>query len=355
MNTADFDFELPAAQIAQRPTERREESRLFHVRRSGERAHRRFTDLIGVLRPGDLLVLNDTRVIPARLLGKKAQTGGRVELLLVKPHGDEATATALAAAGPQRWRCLGQASKPLRVGQRVDFATGLSATIDATLGEGAFDVTFDAGEQPLRWHLERAGEVPLPPYIDRAPGAQDVERYQTVFAQHDGSVAAPTAGLHFTPQLLEQAKARGVLIASVTLDVGPGTFLPVRDGDVRLHRMHAERYAVPSQTATAIASAKAEGRRVVAVGTTVVRTLEASAALDGQVRAGRGETDIFITPGFRFRVVDALLTNFHLPKSTLLMLVCAFLGHREALAAYREAVAEGYRFFSYGDAMFIED
>ncbi len=353
MRIEDFDFELPAGQIAQRPLDRRDASRLLVLEREADGvAHRRFAELPSLFRPGDLLVVNDARVIPARLLGTKAATGGRAELLLVRPAAPGGLEGRAAGA---EWFCLGQASKGLKVGLSLEFQGGLAATVVEALGGGEVRVRFDApGQTSLGEALASAGRLPLPPYIEREPTAEDAERYQTVYARSEGSVAAPTAGLHFTKDLLASLEARGVTRASVTLDVGPGTFLPVRDGDIGAHVMHAERYRVPEATAEAVHRARAEGRRVVAVGTTVVRTLEAATdAANGLVRSGEGETALFIKAPYRFRQVDALLTNFHLPRSTLLMLVCAFHGRDRTLAAYRAAVTEGYRFFSYGDAMFI--
>ena len=349
MHTDDFDYHLPEELIAQAPLERRDASRLLHV--SGEAlVHRAFTDLPGLLRSNDLLVVNDSRVIPARLIGKKAETGGRVELLLVRPAANVAAVTSLgAAAQGTAWTCLGQASKPIRAGARLSFDGELTAEVEASLGGGEYVVRFTSPLSTLEAAIAKAGQLPLPPYIHRAPSADDAERYQTIYAKTVGSVAAPTAGLHFTPELFAAIHQRGVRRVSVTLDVGPGTFLPVREGDVSQHKMHAERYSVPPETVDAITQTKQSGGRVIAVGTTVTRTLEAF-ALTGAVS---GDTAIFITPGFEFRVVDALITNFHLPKSTLVMLVSAFLGRERTLEVYAEAVRERYRFFSYGDSMFI--
>jgi S-adenosylmethionine:tRNA ribosyltransferase-isomerase len=324
----DFDYPLPEELIAQRPLERRDASRLMQVSRdSGAVTHRRFSEVVGLFGPGDLLVVNDTRVIPARLLGQKQGTGGKVELLLVRPEG-------------AAWVCLGQASKALKLGTAMELQRALRATVAEVRGGGEYLVQFDGDPTGV-------GELPLPPYISRAPDASDLERYQTVFARVPGSVAAPTAGLHFTPELIAALNAKGVKTATVTLDVGPGTFLPVRDGDIEGHKMHAERCVLPIETFDAIEQAN----RVIAVGTTVVRTLETFAAAG--IKCGELDTRLFIKPGFEFRVVDALLTNFHLPRSTLLMLVAAFVGREKMLAAYAEAVAERYRFFSYGDAMLI--
>jgi S-adenosylmethionine:tRNA ribosyltransferase-isomerase len=355
MHTDDFDYHLPPELIAQAPLDRRDASRLLHVRRdTGAWRHRQFTDLPSLLRAGDLLVLNDSRVIPARLIGRKVETGGQVELLLVRPVGDVSTVAALSSqAAGSAWVCLGQASKPIRAGAKLAFDGGLTAEVLEVKGGGEFVVRFTSSLATLEAAINRAGQLPLPPYIDRAPDAADQERYQTVYAATPGSVAAPTAGLHFTPEVFTALEARGVGRAFVTLEVGPGTFLPVREGDVSSHRMHSERYVVPEATVARIREVKAAGGRVIAVGTTVVRTLE-SFADEGGVKAGSGETALFITPGFSFRVIDGLVTNFHLPKSTLVMLVSAFLGRERTLAAYAEAVRERYRFFSYGDSMFIE-
>ena len=295
-----------------------------------------------ILHPSDFLVLNDTRVFPARLRGRKP-SGGAVELLLVE---------AEEADGPaQRWRALYTSSKPLRPGIVVPLGEGLGATLLEPLGEGLGRFLLEA---PLgvRAAIEAAGEVPLPPYLERAPEETDRERYQTVYARAEGAVAAPTAGLHFTPALLGAIEDRGVRIARLTLHVGPGTFLPVRSERIEEHRMQEEAYLVPEETAEAIRAARSARRRVVAVGTTSLRALE-SAGASGEVQAGAGRTDLFVYPGYRFRVVDTLLTNFHLPRSTLLMLVAAFGGRERILAAYAEAIREGYRFYSYGDAMLV--
>jgi len=349
---SDYDFDLPEVLIAALPLAERDASRLLVLDRvSGAFAHRRFRDWPGLLRPGDLVVLNDTRVIPARLLGRKQGSGGRVELLLVRPDADVDASHALSgAADALSWICLGQASKGVRPGTVIELDGG-RATVLQALGEGELRVRFEA-ESSVGALLERTGLVPLPPYVAREPTPEDRTRYQTVYAREDGSVAAPTAGLHLTPRTLADLEASGVECRFVTLDVGPGTFLPVRGEDESTHRMHAERYHVPEETAAAVNRARAEGRRVVAVGTTVVRTLESSTE-GGEVRPGTGSSRLFIRPPYRFQVVDALLTNFHLPRSTLLMLVSAFAGRAQVLAAYRAAVAERYRFFSYGDAMFI--
>lgn len=340
MKLSDFDYDLPEDLVAQEPVEPRDASRLLVLpRREGPVRHLRFSDLPDLLSPGDLLVLNDTRVIPARLVGRK-ETGGRCELLLLAPIGDEAGG---------RWRAMGQASKPLRPGSRLSFGE-LSARIEAAEGEGFFAVRFDRDGPALLEALEREGRVPLPPYIRREPTAADRERYQTIVAREPGSAAAPTAGLHFTERLLTRLAERGVARATVTLHIGPGTFLPVRAETLAGHRLHAERYHVSAAAARAVAACRDRRGRLVAVGSTTVRTLE-SAFTGSEVRQGWGETDLFIRPGYLFRVMDGLVTNFHLPRSSLLMLACAFGGRERVLAAYREAVRQRYRFYSYGDAM----
>ena len=349
MHTDDFDFQLPPELIAQAPLASRDASRLLHVRTpSGQVQHRLFRELPSLLRAGDLLVFNDSRVIPARLIGKKKGTGGRAELLLVRPATDVQTEAALKAnAAGTVWTCLGQSSKGFRPGMELEFEAGLTATVLTAPGGGEYQVKFTSPMNTLEEAISRAGKLPLPPYITRDVELADAERYQTIYAQKVGSVAAPTAGLHFTDETFAELEKRGVQKAFVSLEVGPGTFMPVREGPVSEHKMHEERAFVPAVTRAAIEKAKAEGRRVIAVGTTVVRTLESGGA-------ERFATSIFITPGFQFRVVDALITNFHLPKSTLVMLVSAFLGRENTLAAYAEAIRQKYRFFSYGDAMFIE-
>lgn len=337
MLTRDFDFDLPDHLIAQHPPEQRGGSRLLHVTPSAI-ADRLFADLPGLLRAGDVLVLNDTRVLKARLFGQKA-SGGQVEVMVERVLG---TREVLAKV---------RASKTPRDGSSFRLADAVDVTVLGRQGE-FFHLRFE-GEAAVEEVLERYGKLPLPPYITHAAGADDDDRYQTVFAREQGAVAAPTAGLHFDEAMLERLRAMGVNIAYVTLHVGAGTFQPVRAEQVKDHVMHSERYTVSQATVEAIAQAKAKGGRVVCVGTTSLRALE-SAAASGELKAGEGETDIFITPGYRFKVADVLLTNFHLPKSTLLMLVCAFGGTEQLFAAYRHAVAQEYRFFSYGDAMLIE-
>jgi S-adenosylmethionine:tRNA ribosyltransferase-isomerase len=365
--TRDFDFELPASSIAQEPAPRGE-SRLLVLdceEAGGSERHRRVRDLPALLRRGDLLVLNDTRVIPARLFGNRAPerpgsgetetpraigrgrdtpaaagARGQVELLLVERQGD------------LEWDALARPGRRARPGTRIEFATGLAAEVVAKHADGRRRLRFSA---PVEGHLDRLGHVPLPPYIRRPDEPADRERYQTVFARRPGAIAAPTAGLHFSRELLAEVAAAGVEIVEITLHVGIGTFKPVKVENVGLHRMDRERYEIPEESAAAVRRARAAGRRVVAVGTTVVRALEgAAAAAGGEPRPGPGTTDLFITPGFRFQAVDVLLTNFHLPRSTLLMLVCAFAGRDRILAAYHEAIRAGYRFYSYGDAMLAE-
>jgi S-adenosylmethionine:tRNA ribosyltransferase-isomerase len=338
---SDFDYELPEALIAQEPVSPRDASRLLVLPSEGPPEHRAFAELDRLLAPGDLLVFNDTKVIPARLLGRKP-TGGKIEILLCEP---------LEGGTGRRWRAMGQASKPIREGAALEF-DGLSARVLAAEGEGFYVVELDREGPALEAALARVGRVPLPPYIRREPGELDRERYQTIWARAPGSAAAPTAGLHFTDAVLARLDARGVRRASVTLHVGPGTFLPIRGDSIEQHRMHPEWYQVSETCASEIAACRARGGRIVAVGTTSVRTLES--AHDGtRVVPGNGRTSLFVRPGYAFRAVDALVTNFHLPRSTLLMLVCALGGADRVLGAYREAVARRYRFFSYGDAMLL--
>ncbi|GAB4299456.1 MAG: tRNA preQ1(34) S-adenosylmethionine ribosyltransferase-isomerase QueA [Desulfuromonadia bacterium] len=342
MELADFDFPLPEDLIAQTPTPTREGSRLMVVdRAAGGISTGIFTDILSHLLPGDLLVLNDTKVIPARLMGRK-ETGGRVECLLVR---------RLSADG-NRWEAMLGCSKPPRVGSILLFPLDTPAIVDGREEGDLWQLTFRPPRPFDEW-LSTAGEIPLPPYIRRKPDAVDESRYQTVFARTPGAVAAPTAGLHFTEELLSRLSDRGVDSCRVTLHVGPGTFQPVRTERVEDHRMHAEEYHIPRDAAERIAQCRRSGGRIVAVGTTVVRTLESAAGDDGIIREGSGSTTLFIMPGYRFRAVDLLLTNFHLPRSTLLMLVAAFAGRELVLDAYRRAVEERFRFFSYGDAMLI--
>lgn len=337
MLRSDFHYELPDDLIARHPAARRSDSRLLHLDgRDGALADLRFVDLPRLLRAGDLLVFNDTRVIPARLHGHKA-TGGKVELLLERVTGGHRALVQL------------RSSKPPAAGSLIHLPGGVHATV---VGREEDFWLIDFGSEPAAV-FERHGEMPLPPYLRRAADEFDRDRYQTVFARVPGAVAAPTAGLHFDEALLESCGRAGVSTTHVTLHVGAGTFQPVRVDDIRQHRMHAELTEVPQAACDAVAACRARGGRVVAVGTTAVRALE-SAAQGGHLAPCIGDTRLFITPGYRFRVVDALVTNFHLPESTLLMLVSAFAGRAHVLAAYRHAVAQRYRFFSYGDAMFVE-
>ncbi len=341
MRLSDFDYELPERLVAQEPVTPRDASRLLVLRPRGEPEDRRFAELDALLSPGDLLVLNDTKVIPARLVGRK-ETGGRAELLLCEP---------LEGPAGRRWRVMGQSSKPIREDSVLSF-DGLAARVLAAEGDGFYVVDLDCGGADLESALERAGRVPLPPYVRREPDEIDRERYQTIWARAPGSAAAPTAGLHFTKDLLARLDARGVRRTTLTLHVGPGTFLPVRTESVEEHHMHPERYEVPDAVAAEIEACRARRGRVVAVGTTTVRALE-SAVRGGTITPGCGSTTLFIRPGHEFRAVDALVTNFHLPRSTLLMLVAAFGGRERVLSAYRLAVSRGYRFFSYGDATLL--
>jgi len=336
MRPEDFDFELPPELIAQQPLADRSASRLLHVAAGGAFTEHRFDQLGGLLEPGDVLVLNNTRVIPARLFGQKA-TGGRVEMLLERILGSRRALVQL------------KSSRSPAVGTELVFEPGVYATVQGRDG-AFFELEF---VDEVATVLQRHGHVPLPPYIERADEPADRERYQTVYAREPGAVAAPTAGLHFDAALLAGLREQGVLIAEITLHVGAGTFQPLRPEQLAQQRLHAEEIDVGAAAVAAVDAARSAGRRVVAVGTTVMRALE-SAARGGRLRPFRGETDIFITPGFEFRVVDALVTNFHLPRSSLMMLVAAFAGRAPVLAAYRHAVAERFRFFSYGDAMLLE-
>jgi len=347
MKTSDFDYPLPSELIAQQPLPRRDASRMLVLRRpAGTIAHDTFARFPDHLRAGEVLVLNDTRVIPARLLGHKP-SGGAVELLLTEQ------------LDALRWHALARPAKRLHEGTEVVFEThpqsairnpqSLRAIVESKRAEGQVLIRFSVPPD-----LDRFGHVPLPPYIRHGEDAPaDRERYQTVFAQQPGAIAAPTAGLHFTRETFAALARRGVLVHRLTLHVGPGTFKPVATGQVERHAMHIERFDIPEETALAVNTAKRDGRRVVCVGTTTVRALESVADAAGQVRAGASQTDLFIYPPYQFRVADALLTNFHLPRSTLLMLVSAFAGRKQVLAAYAEAVRERYRFYSYGDCMLI--
>jgi S-adenosylmethionine:tRNA ribosyltransferase-isomerase len=338
MRRTDFHFDLPDALIARHPAPQRSGSRLLHLEgATGALTDRLFRDLPGLLRQGDLLVFNDTRVIPARLHGHKLESGGKVEIMLERLTGLRTAIVQL------------RASKPSRPGAVIDLGGGDTLTV-VEREEDFWRVEFSSDAHHT---FDRLGEMPLPPYVARAAEFKDRERYQTVYAREPGAVAAPTAGLHFDDAVLQACCAAGAEFAFVTLHVGAGTFQPVRVDNVDEHRMHSEWCNVPGATCDAVAAARARGGRVIAVGTTAVRSLE-SAAASGQLESYAGETRLFIVPGKRFRVIDAMVTNFHLPESTLLMLVSAFAGREHVLEAYRHAVAQQYRFFSYGDAMFVE-
>ena len=340
MKTSDFYYDLPQELIAQTPMEKRDGSRLMTLdRRTGETGHRHFFDLPSLLRPGDCLIMNDSRVLPARLLGRRLPGGGACEVLLLTDRGDNV------------WECLVRPGRRLRAGARMTFGDGsLAAQVIREEADGNRLVRFEY-EGIFLEVLERLGKMPLPPYIKEE--LQDRERYQTVYSKVLGSAAAPTAGLHFTPELLEQISARGVGIGYVTLHVGLGTFRPVKEETIEAHPMHSEFCTVPPETAELINRTRAAGGRCICVGTTSCRTLESWAGEDGHMEPRAGWTNIYIYPGYRFKVMDGLITNFHLPESTLVMLVSAFAGREPVLAAYRQAVEERYRFFSFGDAMFI--
>ena len=345
MDLSDFDFSLPPNQIASHPAEARDGSRLLHLDRGGgSRDHLAFSDFPQLLTSADALVINDSKVFPARLQARRTNGGGRVELLLVHRTGEGC------------WQALGKPTRRLKESERLELLAGDgSGTIIRVLAvgpDGRLGIRFE-GSRP-DWEIIRGhGEVPLPPYLQRRPVPEDFERYQTVYARGEGAVAAPTAGLHFTAEMLASLQGKGVGVIPLTLNVGPGTFEPVRTTDPRQHRLEPEWYELGEPEAREICRRKREGGRIVAVGTTTARTLETLACDGGLVRSGSGWTDRYILPPYRFRAVDALLTNFHLPRSTLLMMVAAFAGTAAVLAAYREAVTEGYRFYSYGDAMFI--
>jgi S-adenosylmethionine:tRNA ribosyltransferase-isomerase len=338
MLTSEFDFDLPPELIAQEAQDRGE-SRLLRLAANGATTNCKIGQLPELLTAGDLLVVNNTRVIAARVFGTLA-SGGRMELLLVEEHSR------------LEWDCLVKPGRKARPGTAIHFEDGLVATVVGRAADGRFRFRFSEPPEP---HLDRLGHVPLPPYIKRADDKVDRERYQTVYASVSGAIAAPTAGLHFSDDLLEKLRNQGIGIAELTLHVGIGTFKPVTVDLVHEHQMDSERYDLPSACAEAINETRERGGRIVAVGTTVVRTLESVAAKhQGNLPAGPGSTDLFITPGYRFQVVDMMLTNFHLPRSTLLMLVSAFTGRENLLAAYREAMRQRYRFYSYGDAMLVE-
>ena len=341
LKTSDYFYELPPELIAQDPLEDRSSSRLMVLdQKTGAVSHHVFREIPSFLRPGDCLVLNNTRVIPARLMGVREETGGAVEVLLLKRRTGDV------------WECLVKPGKKARPGTRLAFGDGLlHAQVEDVVEDGNRLIRFfyDGIWEEV---LDRLGEMPLPPYITHK--LQDKNRYQTVYARFDGSAAAPTAGLHFTPELLGQIEDMGVELAYVTLHVGLGTFRPVKVENVKEHHMHSEYYQVSTEAAEKINRTKKNGGRVICVGTTSCRTVESAADENGQVEAGCGDTDIFIYPGYRFKVLDGLITNFHLPESTLVMLVSALAGREHVLAAYEEAVKERYRFFSFGDAMLIQ-
>ena len=341
MKTADFDYELPQELIAQDPLEQRDSSRLLILdKKTGERTHRIFHDIIDYLHEGDCLVINNTKVIPARLIGEREGTGGKVEVLLLKRKTDNV------------WETLVKPGKKARPGMRLSFGGGLlHAEVQEVVDEGNRLIRFEY-EGIFEEILDQLGQMPLPPYITHQ--LKDKNRYQTVYAKSEGSAAAPTAGLHFTEELLQQIQEKGVKIARVTLHVGLGTFRPVKVDDVTQHHMHTEFYHVSQEAADIINETKKQGGRVICVGTTSCRTIESAADGQGVVQATEGDTDIFIYPGYQFKVLDCLITNFHLPESTLLMLVSALAGKENIMAAYKEAVEMKYRFFSFGDAMFIQ-
>ena len=354
--TTDFDFDLPETQIAQHPVSPRDSARLLHVPRLPQViADRNVRDLPGLLQPGDLMVFNDTKVIPAQLTGVRARPAQSV------PGGVGEPATKIEVTlhkrdGADQWRVFAKPGRRLKIGDEIIFAEGFSASVLDKTPEGELTLRFNAAGAELLAALHRHGEMPLPPYIRklRAADAHDNDDYQTVYARAEGAVAAPTAGLHFTPDLLAALDARKIERRMVTLHVGAGTFLPVKAERIEDHKMHAEYGEIDAATAAAINRARAEGRRIVSVGTTSLRLLESAAAADGTMPAFADETSIFITPGYRFRCVDLLMTNFHLPKSTLFMLVCAFAGMERMKSAYGHAIKQGYRFFSYGDSSLLE-
>jgi S-adenosylmethionine:tRNA ribosyltransferase-isomerase len=354
MRTEEFDYPLPEELVAQEPAPCRDASRLMVVDREVEGLRESTFDALGeFLRPGDLLVLNDTRVFPARLLAAKP-TGGRVELLLVERGGPASRSEAPDDGG---WRCMASNTKGLRSGARLTIAPGFEAEVVGEAPGATLWVRLTSAEGHSDDAIRRHGAMPLPPYVRRDPvdprAALDRERYQTVYAREEGAIAAPTAGLHFTAALLEALRRRGIETAMLTLHVGPGTFRPIRAGSIEDHRIEPERFRLPGEVAEAWSACRARGGRVVAVGTTVTRVLEDRAGDDGRPAAGEGHCALYITPGHRFRAVDALITNLHLPRTSLLVLVAAFAGRERILSAYREAVARRFRFYSYGDAMLI--
>ncbi len=337
---SDYDYELPAERIAAYPAERRDASRLMVLRTGNEHEHTHFSDVVQLFEPGDVLVINDSRVLPARLMGKKP-TGGAAEVLLLRPDGN-----------PKEWRALVRPSKKLKVGVRIVVADDLEVEVIPDHPDGTRRVRLHCGDD-VEEVLNRVGRVPLPPYLGRLDEALDRSRYQTVYADEAGSVAAPTAGLHFTHDLLGAIADRGVLVAPLTLHVGVGTFRPIDGDDPDDHMMHAEDFALSGATAESVNETRVKGGRVWAVGTTTVRTLESCASDDGRVHPRSGATQLFLRPPYRPKVVDGVITNFHLPRSTLLMLVAAFTGYERMRSAYETAIEHGYRFYSYGDAMVI--
>ena len=347
---SDYDYPLPENCIAQHPLTDRDQSRLLVLGRTGTAVtHRRFNELPTLLQPGDVLVVNDTQVVPVRLLGRKS-TGGKVEALILN-YADGMGSRV--RGGGVTFECLIKASKMVKAGQRLRFGGDLAAEVKGVKGASA-TLTFKA-DQGFDRHLEHIGQVPLPPYIKRdAPLEGDRRSYQSVYAAHKGAAAAPTAGLHFTGELLARLREAGIAVVPLTLHVGYGTFMPVREKDIRKHRIHSETFVIPPGTAQVINETKAAGKgRIVAVGTSCVRTLEYAASDKGLLEAGSGSCDLFIYPGYNFRLIDAMITNFHLPRSSLIMLVAAFAGREALLSAYAQAIRAGYRFYSYGDAMLI--
>ena len=344
----DYNYDLPEKFIAQKPVKQRDKSRLLALnRKTGELSHHEFFEIYKFLLPGDILVLNNTEVIPGRLLGRK-ETGGKAEVLILDFAGGKAD------SGKFTSECLINASKHTKAGTFIFFGNGLKAEVTGFY-DGVYSLKFYCGSD-FESFLYKKGKIPLPPYIKRNendPLYNDKTAYQTVYACEKGAIAAPTAGLHFTKELIEKLKSRGVEIAVITLHVGYGTFLPVRSSDIRDHRMHSERFFIPESTTDIINRAIKEGRRIIAVGTTCVRTLEFASDKNSTISSGNGTCNLFIYPGYKFKVVDAMITNFHLPKSTLLMLVSAFTGRENILNAYKEAIKNKYRFYSYGDAMII--
>ncbi|PKM63403.1 MAG: tRNA preQ1(34) S-adenosylmethionine ribosyltransferase-isomerase QueA [Firmicutes bacterium HGW-Firmicutes-21] len=342
LQKSSYNYALPERLIAQTPLEKRDSSRLFVMRRDGgEFLHKRFFDIESLLSEGDCLVINDTRVIPARIFGRSETHTGEIETVLLKRAENTETET---------WECLTRPGKKSRIGERIIYPHGLSGTVTDVLEGGVRRIEF-CYEGIFLEILEKIGTMPLPPYIIEK--LEDNERYQTVYAKYNGSAAAPTAGLHFTPELMRRLTDKGVLTARVLLHVGLGTFRPVKEDDLKSHVMHSEYIKITPENADIINKAKANGGRIISVGTTSTRVLESAADENGFLQPYEGETDIFIYPGYRFKLIDGLITNFHLPESTLIMLVSAFAGYENTMAAYKEAVEQEYRFFSFGDAMFI--